>query len=130
MNMLTIILAKTNKAAAAASTVVTADCDNPDLLNIIGIFRFALRVIQFVVPVLLILWGTIDLVKSVVAGKEEDIKKNQKALIKRVISAVIVFLLPIGVNILMGMIGATEWRNCWNGSSAKIELHADDLEMK
>ena len=108
--------------------LVQADCTNTDLLNIIGILKFALRVIQFLVPILLILWGTIDLVKSVVAGKEDDIKKNQKTLIKRVISAVIIFLLPIAVSVLMGMIGAEEWKTCWKDSGWGFNYNADDLD--
>ena len=93
-----------------------------DMVTIVSIFKFALTAIQWLVPILLILWGTIDLVKSVVAGKEEDIKKNQKTLVRRVISAVIVFLLPIAVSILMGLIGSEGWKTCWKKSQAEIDL--------
>lgn len=110
--------------------LIEATCENVDLKNIIGVFKFALRIIQFIVPILLILWGTIDLVKSVVAGKEDDIKKNQKTLIKRVISAVIVFLLPIGVNIILGMIGAQAWKKCWTNAGWGFNYTVDNLEFK
>lgn len=90
----------------------TFSCD--EIAPIIGIAGFALKAIQYVAPVLLILWGSIDLVKSIIQGKEEDIKKSQKILIKRIISAVILFLLPMLVSTLLGLIGAKEWRVCWN----------------
>ena len=48
--------------------------------------------IKIVVPILLIIWGMLDFAKSVVAKKEEDIKKYQKSFISRLISAVLVFL--------------------------------------
>ncbi len=99
----------------------------PDLQKIVNILKFVLTAIQWLVPILLILWGTIDLVKAVVAGKEDDIKKNQKALIKRVISAVIVFLLPLAVSILMGLIGEEGWKACWNGPNASPEINLQDL---
>ena len=49
--------------------------------------------IKIVVPILLIIWGMLDFAKSVVAKKEEDIKKYQKAFVSRLISALVVFLI-------------------------------------
>jgi len=85
-----------------------------DFKGAVQIVGLILKVIQWVVPIILILLGTIDLVKAVIAGKEDDIKKNQTALIKRIIAAVIVFLVPLIVGILMGMIGQKDWKTCWN----------------
>ena len=90
-----------------------------DVASIIGIAGFALKVIQYLVPIILIIWGTIDMVKAVVAGKEDQIKDAQKILIKRVISAVIVFLIPLLVSTLLGLFGSNDWKTCWN-------LHKDD----
>ena len=92
------------------------------LQAIVNIGYFVLTVIQWLVPVLLILWGTIDLVKAVVAGKEDDIKKNQKILVKRLISAIIVFLVPIFVSIVLGLIGEKGWKACWSGREATIDI--------
>lgn len=90
-----------------------------DLRAVVAIVSFILGIIQWVVPIILIILGTFDLVKAVTAGKEDDIKKGQKTLIKRVIAAVIVFLVPLLVSILMGMIGNTDWKSCW-------KAHKDD----
>lgn len=90
-----------------------------DLNAVVAIVSFILGIIQWVVPIILIVLGTFDLVKAVTAGKEDDIKKGQQTLIKRVIAAIIVFLVPLLVSILMGMIGNTEWKNCW-------KTHKDD----
>ncbi len=92
--------------------LATFDCES--IAPIIGIAGFALKAIQYVAPVLLILWGSIDLVKSIIQGKEEEIKKSQKILIRRIISAVLLFLLPMLVSTLLGLIGAKNWRDCWN----------------
>ena len=48
--------------------------------------------IQVVVPVLLVIFGMLDLGKAIIAQKEDEIKKGQQMLIKRAITAVIVFL--------------------------------------
>ena len=101
-------------------------CNDTELQQIVNVAKFVLTAIQWLVPVLLIIWGTIDLVKAVVAGKEEDIKKNQKILIKRLISAVIVFLLPVAVSIIMGLIGSKEWKSCWTNAEPEINLNVED----
>ena len=63
--------------------------------------------IKIVVPILLIIWGMLDFAMSVVAKKEEDIKKYQKSFISRLISAVLVFLVitivQLAVNLLSGV---------------------------
>lgn len=100
------------------------------ILPVLDIMKFALTAIQWVAPVLLILWGTIDLVKSVVAGKEDDIKKNQKTLVKRVISAVIIFLIPVAVSMLLGLIGSDDWTCCWKQAKSQIAVSQEDIDNR
>ena len=89
---------------------------------VFGLVKFILRVICIVVPVVMILLGTIDLFKAVTAGKDEEIKKRQKALITRLIAGIIVFLVPSIVSLLMGLIGQSSksddsWKACWDNAS-------------
>ena len=76
-----------------------------DLTSVMGVFKLIITVIQYLIPVVLILWGSMDLFKAVTAGKEDDIKAKQKTLIKRAIAAVIVFILPWAVVTIMGFLG-------------------------
>ncbi len=82
--------------------------------QIIAIVGFILKIIQWVVPVILIVLGTIDLVKAVMAGKDDEIKKHQQTLIKRAVAAVIVFLIPLIVGVITGLLGTDDWKSCWN----------------
>ena len=95
----------------------TFNCN--DIGGIIGIAGFALKAIMIIAPIFLILWGSIDLLKSIIQGKEEDIKKSQKILIRRIISAVLLLVLPFLIMQLLGLIGAKEWQTCWKN-------HKDD----
>lgn len=61
-------------------------------------------IIKIVVPILLIIFGMLDLGKAVVASKEDEIKKGQQTFIKRVISAVIVFFVIQIVQLLVSFI--------------------------
>lgn len=91
------------------------------VLGLVAVVRFVLVVIQWVVPIVLIMLGTIDLVKAVIAGKEDDIKKNQQVLFKRAIAAVIVFLVPLIVTTITGLIGSDSWRTCWK-AAANVDI--------
>lgn len=100
---------------------VLADTDvdcQPDstLVNVIAIVRLVMNIICIAVPIIMILMGTIDLFKAVTAGKDDDIKKKQKALITRIIAGVLVFLVPTIVSVLMDLIGVSKWRTCWNSA--------------
>ncbi len=64
--------------------------------------------IKIVVPILLIIWGMLDFAKSVVAKKEEDIKKYQKAFVSRLISALVVFLIIFIVQLAVNLISGVE----------------------
>ena len=61
-------------------------------------------IIKIVVPILLIIFGMLDLGKAVVASKEDEIKKGQSLFLKRVISAVIVFFVIQIVQLLIGFV--------------------------
>ncbi len=84
--------------------------------NTVGIFKFwgyILKVAFIAVPILLIVMGSIDILKAVAANKEEDIKKAYSTLIKRIIAAVIVFLVPIIVNLFMNAVLGVDKSNCY-----------------
>ena len=69
----------------------------------------AVDIIKIVVPVLLIIFGMMDLMKGVIAQKEDEIKKAQGLFVKRLISAAIVFFVFIVVELVFNLIaGNTE----------------------
>ena len=73
-------------------------------------------VIKIVVPVLLVIFGSIDFLKAVVAQKEDEIKKGQQTFIKRLIAAVIVFFVVQVVQLIISFAsgdGRCHWQR-WN----------------
>lgn len=73
-------------------------------------------VIQIVVPVVLVVLGMIDLIKAVIAGKEDEIKKNQMTFVKRLIAAAIVFFVFVIVKLLISFVAddSKNMMNCVN----------------
>lgn len=64
-----------------------------------------IMLIQVVVPILLIIWGMIDFAKAVIGGDEDKIKAGQQVFIKRLIAAVILFLVITVVKLLLNLVG-------------------------
>lgn len=63
-----------------------------------------INVLNVVVPVILVIWGVIDLTKGMMSGKEDDIKKGQQTLIKRTITGACIFLIVIAVKLLVSVV--------------------------
>lgn len=82
--------------------------DDPDSIRYM--VNEVLTYVRIIVPILIILLGTIDFAKAVIAGKEDNMKKAQSDFIKRLIAGVIVFLVPTLVDIIMGLADIV-----WNG---------------
>lgn len=72
--------------------------------NIWQIVGYALLVFKIAIPLLLIIFGMIDLGKAVIASKEDEIKKATGSLVRRAIAAIVIFLLPTLITFIMGLI--------------------------
>ena len=81
-------------------------CD--DVKDFVPVIKFIISLIQFGVPVVIIILGSIDLFKAVVASKEDEIKSAQKLLIKRVIYGVVIFFLVTIVTLIFKNIGGAK----------------------
>lgn len=86
---------------------------NNKLVSAIHITVLVVQILQVAVPIGLIIWGTLDFGKAVIEGDEKKMKEKRKPFIQRVISAVIVFLIPWFVGVVLGNVGGSEWKQCW-----------------
>lgn len=69
--------------------------------SIMEIINDILKYPRYIVPALILLLGTLDFFKAVIAGKEDEMKKAQSTFIKRVIIGVAVFLVPVFINAII-----------------------------
>lgn len=93
------------------------------LLPIVKVIVSVMKVVTIVIPIALIVFGTIDLGKAVIASDEKEVKAAQKRLIQRFIYAALVFFVPTLVYFVMNMVASgaedqdtTSWRGCWNAA--------------
>lgn len=72
-------------------------------------------VIKILVPVLLVVLGSMDLVKAMVAQKEDEIKKGQHILVKRLIAGALVFFVITIVQLVISFVaGSDEKQGTWD----------------
>lgn len=83
--------------------------------------RIVVLVIQIVIPILLVIFGSIDFVKAVVAQKEDEIKKGQQTFVKRIIAAVIVFFIVAIVKLIVGFGAGKKSTNILNCVSCFVD---------
>lgn len=60
-------------------------------------------IIRIAVPILLLVFGTIDMASAVFSDDPEALKKRGAKFGKRAIAAVLVFFVPLLVNLLLGI---------------------------
>ena len=72
------------------------------------------NLIKIGVPILLIIFGMLDLGKAVVAQKEDEIKKSQQLFVKRLLSAALVFFVVVIVEVVFNLVATNEKAGIWN----------------
>lgn len=99
-----------------------------DLYSIIAYIKKLVKIMQILVPILLIIWGSIDMLKGIMAGDEKKIVAARTTLIKRFGAALAVFLVPWIVNYIINFFGgSSEWVDCWKNSGDEVKIiYPDD----
>lgn len=75
--------------------------DKNDEKSIAYLINSVLSYVRIFVPILIILLGSLDLGKAVIASKEDEMKKAQTTFVKRLIAGMVIFFVPVFVNIIM-----------------------------
>ncbi len=93
-----------------------------DIQPIINFIKAIFNLIQIVIPIGLIIMGSIDLGKAVLSSDDKEIKQATSKLVKRAIAAVAIFFLVLLVKLVMGLVAdsgeenggdAESWIDCW-----------------
>lgn len=82
------------------------DLDNFCQGKIQGVFTalgWIFFIVKILIPIILIVFGTIDLSKAVIASKDDEIKKSVKTLLIRVVAGIIIFFIPTILNMIVKM---------------------------
>lgn len=92
-------------------------CTDPQFLSALKIVKIAVGFISIVVPIILILAVMIKLIKVVIEG-DNKFKEVLKSCTLQIISAIVVFLVPTMVSLVMSVVSTVnESDSCWNNAN-------------
>ena len=98
--------------------MILFDCTN-DALTIIDAVKRVLNIVQIALIVLLIVYCTVDIAKIVILKNDDEIKKYRSSIYNRIISCILIFLIPSLVFLIFGSIlnnssmSINEIKQCW-----------------
>ena len=81
------------------------NCDTTLVKTIITGTKVVFTLIQWGIPLVLIVLCTIDMFKAMASGDEKKTKEVQSTCIRRLIYAVVAFLIPFIIDLVFGFIG-------------------------
>lgn len=80
-------------------------CNSELGLRVMGFLGTIFSIVKIIVPIILILVGTISLVKCIINNEQDKTKKEIIGLIKKAVLAVTIFLLPSIIMFLFNLVG-------------------------
>lgn len=75
-------------------------CDSPEVLSVMRIINLIVMVIKIVVPILLIIFVSLDYTKVISSGDDNALNNAHKSLIRRGIAAILIFCVPTAINVI------------------------------
>lgn len=89
-----------------AENVAETFCqDFSGTMKLVSIFLLLIRI---AVPLMLIIYGSLDLYKIVNSGKNDDLSKQIKVLGTRILIGVVVFFIPTFIRIVVNIVDSTQ----------------------
>lgn len=79
-------------------------CDDTNVVRVMRLIGYILIAVKILVPIGLILFGTINFAKAMIANDESTIKKVTVSFAFKLIAAIIIFVLPTIINFIMSFI--------------------------
>ena len=81
------------------------------IVNVLKLIYNVVDIIRYIVPIILIIMTTVDIFKKVINPNE---KEGQQTILRRIIAAIIVFLIPVFIRLIMSIL--------------EIEVNNDDIK--
>ena len=81
-------------------------CSDPQAQEIWYTVGMFLLVFKIVIPILLIIFGMIDLGKAVISSDDKAVSKAGKSLLNRIIAGVCIFFIPTLIGLVFKMVGS------------------------
>ena len=101
-------------------------CAGTRLFPLFQLAKFIIVLIQIAVPFGLVIWGSLDWFKALIAHDEKEMRMKRKPFIQRVIAAIIVLVLPWLVQLIAetfaGKSQTVDFWTCYSEAKARIDF--------
>ena len=101
-------------------------CENPSILRVFLILKVFINILYIVIPALMVIISAVKLGKAVIATDENEIKKQTSAIIKNIIAAFIIYMIPAIIGAILPLTGESfeDLKVCnENATPEKIEYY-------
>ena len=79
-------------------------CEDLTSTKTYGYIKDLFFLVQIIVPILLLVLGSLDFIRAIASQNDDGMKKAQSSFVKRLIIAVIIFLMPSVLNLLFSFL--------------------------
>lgn len=79
-------------------------CNDEGIVKVLKFTGYILFVIKILVPLALILFGSIDFIKAIVSSDVSAINKSAVSLTKRTVAGIIIFFIPTVISLVLSLI--------------------------
>jgi len=114
-----------------------------DMKPILVVVKYIILILQWSVPLILLVWGSIDIFKAIAKADDSKVVEDaKKSFIKRLVYGAIIFIVPFVVRLILGLVednmlkdndefSPTSWIGCWqNIDDANYFSDCDDIFKK
>ena len=106
-------------------------CSDVKIIPILAAAKFVIRIIQIAVPFALVIWGSLDWFKALIAGDEKEMKAKRKPFISRLVAAIVILVLPWLVELIASQIAgdrADSFWKCYHNVEPGIDFKVWNIE--
>ena len=97
--------------------MIISICSEPKVLEAMKYVNILITIIRIVVPILLIFSVSFKFISIIKIGNEDELTKVKKTVISNAIVAIIIFLIPNLVNIIVKItFPSNDYSNCLNAN--------------
>lgn len=114
-------------------TEAMLNCGGIEVLKVIKFIWELLDIVFILIPIGLILFIALDFAKNVIAGKEDEMKKNMSIAIKRIIYCIAIFLVEVIVQFAINLLGenGVSYAKCINiATTEDLSQYESTLEKE
>ena len=90
-------------------------CSDPVLVSVLSVFNNLFKLIQIIVPILLLMMATYQLIQLM---RNPEMKNGIKSITNKFLAAVLVFFIPLLLEVTLNMVGNSNIGQCWQSAKS------------